>query len=200
MNTFNRLNTLDVTADVPVQANPLLSTAEESGLDRLSVSAQKYMHNLDDQNAVYLDPDTSVDDATLVLNKTHVASMFVAQDGVLLGIISQARLGSRHILKEAQLRGCQRSDLVASDVMLPLKTLKQISLTDLRTARSGDVLVTMEAHGLDYLLVTAPETGRICGYFDLVELIKVGGRSVNQLRPAEHFNDIVVSVLHHSER
>lgn len=92
MNTFNRLNTLDVTADVPVQANPLLGGAQENGLDRLAVSAQKYMHNLDGQSAVYLDPDTSVDEATLVLNKTHVASMFVAHDGVVLGIISQARL------------------------------------------------------------------------------------------------------------
>ncbi|KNC68365.1 CBS domain-containing protein [Pseudoalteromonas ardens] len=199
MNTFNRLNTLDVTTDMPVQANPLITDVDNNGLDRLSVSAQKYMHNLDGQNSVCLDPDTSVDEATLVLNKTHVASMFVAQDSALLGIISQARLGSRHILKEAQLRGCQRSELVATDVMLPLKTLKQVSLTELRTARAGDVLVTMEAHGLDYLLVTAPETGQICGYFDLVELIKAGGRSVNQLRPAEHFNDIVVSLLHHSE-
>ncbi|KAF7785271.1 hypothetical protein PRUB_a5046 [Pseudoalteromonas rubra] len=199
MNTFNRLNTLDVTTDMPVQANPLITDVDNNGLDRLSVSAQKYKHNLDGQNSVCLDPDTSVDEATLVLNKTHVASMFVAQDSALLGIISQARLGSRHILKEAQLRGCQRSELVATDVMLPLKTLKQVSLTELRTARAGDVLVTMEAHGLDYLLVTAPETGQICGYFDLVELIKAGGRSVNQLRPAEHFNDIVVSLLHHSE-
>ncbi|MCF2907325.1 hypothetical protein L1285_03160 [Pseudoalteromonas sp. DL2-H2.2] len=200
MNTFNRLNTLDVTTELAVQANPLSVTGDNDGLDRLTVSAQKYMHNLDGQTAIYLDPDTSIDDATLVLNKTHVASMFVAQKGQLQGIISQARLGSRHILKEAQLRGCQRNELVVSDVMLPLQTLKQVNLNKLRDASAGDVLVTMESHGLDYLLVTEPETNQICGYFDLVELIKVGGRPVNQLRPAEHFNDIVVSVLHHAER
>lgn len=158
------------------------------------------MHNLHLAPMQHIDANSSIDEALLVLDKTHRRASFVVDSkDQFVGIISTARLGSRYVLSTAEKRGCNRRELNVTDVMIPLSEIRQITLKQMTSTLVGNVLKTMEESGLEFLLVMDQDASQPVGYFDLIDMLKACGRSVNTIKPANKFSDIVGTILHHAE-
>ncbi|WP_440055232.1 CBS domain-containing protein [Pseudoalteromonas sp. T1lg65] len=196
MNTYTVLKTQTASDFCLVEKN--LPVCPTENLEQ--APAHCLMHNLHLTPMQHVDENASVDEAIIVLERTHRRASFVVnRDEQLIGIISNARLGSRYILSIAAKRGCERKDLTVSDIMLPLHQVKQIPIKQLNKALVGDVLKTMIVDGCDYLLVTDEQGSQPIGYFDRIDTLKACGKAVNSLKPATNFSEIMGTVLHHAE-
>ncbi|MCG9758651.1 MULTISPECIES: CBS domain-containing protein [Pseudoalteromonas] len=196
MNTYTVLKTQPVANHELAENNfPACNT------DNLEQApAHCLMHNLHLAPMQHIDENSSIDEATLVLDKTHRRASFVVDSKEkLVGMISNARIGSRYVLSIAERRGCTRRDLNVNDVMIPLSDLRQITLKQTSQTVVGNVLKTMEEGGFEFLLVIDEVTQHPVGYFDLIDMMKACGRAVNSMKPANKFSDIVGTILHHAE-
>ncbi|GEK11543.1 CBS domain-containing protein [Pseudoalteromonas peptidolytica] len=196
------MNTNTVIKTQPVFAYELAENHFPAcGTDNLEQApAHCLMHTLHLSLMQHIDENSSIDEAALVLTKTHRRASFVVDSQEkLVGMISNARLGSRYVLSMAEKRGCTRRDLTVNDVMIPLSELRQITLKQTSQAVVGKVLKTMEEAGHEFLLVIDDSTLYPVGYFDLIDLLKACGRAVNSIKPANKFSDIVGTILHHAE-
>ncbi|CCQ09659.1 putative signal transduction protein with CBS domains [Pseudoalteromonas luteoviolacea B = ATCC 29581] len=147
-----------------------------------------------------IDVDSSIDEALLVLEKTHNRTSFVVDKyNNLLGVISKARLQSSSILKIVAKTGIPRCDLTIGEVMVSKAKLNCITEHDVKSARVLDIVKLLEQEGDEHLLVVASGSQKIVGYFDLYDMAKMAGRSISQVKTAKSFTDIVDSLWHHSE-
>jgi CBS domain containing-hemolysin-like protein len=158
------------------------------------------MHGFHQVPPQLVDERTSLDDALLIMQQTHMRTSFVVDEkNNMLGVISKARLTSSYVLKISAKTGVNRADLTVRDVMIPLSSLSSISELAMRTARVGDVIQSMENAGQEYLLVVSQAPERICGYFDLIDMSRMVGYPLNQVKQANTFSEIVDSLWHHAE-
>jgi hypothetical protein len=198
MNTFTTLKTQPV-ANLTVANEQLPFGANKQLLDG-NEPALQLMRNLILNPIQHIDLGADIDEASLILNRTHHKVSFVidAQNNIV-GLISNARIGSRYILSIADKLNCHRKDLNVGDVMIPIKSLQQISFRQVNQSRVGNIIKTMEQSGADFLLVIDDTNSSFVGYFDLVDLAKVCGVKINTVKPANKFSDIVDTLLHHAE-
>lgn len=162
--------------------------------------ALQLMHNLVLNPIQHIEIDTRLDEVELILNKTHHKMSFVidAKDKIV-GLISNARLGSRHILATADRLNCHRKELTIGDVMLPINTLQQTNLKQVEQSTVGSITKTMEQTCSEFLLVTDDTQTNFIGYFGLIDLAKVVGLNLYTVKRANKFSDIVDTLLHHTE-
>ncbi|MDK1289393.1 hypothetical protein [Pseudoalteromonas umbrosa] len=149
--------------------------------------------------AIHIDIDASLNDATLVLNKTHqAAALVVNANSEPVGLISLAQLGSRNVLETAQKMGLSRSELTVSDMMVSINSLRQISTAQVVNAQVGDIKETIEADGIAYLFVQNSQKKAV-GYFDIIDLVKNSNGMITTLKPCHDFKDVVAQLLHNKE-
>ncbi|AOT09527.1 hypothetical protein [Pseudoalteromonas luteoviolacea] len=149
--------------------------------------------------AIHIDVDACLDDATLVLNKTHQSVALVMNSAnEPVGLIALAQLGSRNVLEKAQKMGVSRSELVVSDMMVPIASLRQISTAQVVNALVGDIKATIEADGLSYLFVQNSQKKAV-GYFDIIDLVKRSNGVISTLKASHDFKDVVAQILHNKE-
>lgn len=149
--------------------------------------------------AIHIDVDACLDDATLVLNKTHQSvALVMSSANEPVGLIALAQLGSRNVLEKAQTMGLSRSELVVSDLMVPMTSLRQISTAQVVNAHVGDIKATIEADGLSYLFVQNSQKKAV-GYFDIIDLVKSSNGVISTLKPSHDFKDVVAQILHNKE-
>ncbi|KID58115.1 hypothetical protein JF50_05140 [Pseudoalteromonas luteoviolacea] len=149
--------------------------------------------------AIHIDVDACLDDATLVLNKTHQSvALVMSSANEPVGLIALAQLGSRNVLEKAQTMGLSRSELVVSDLMVPMTSLRQISTAQVVNAHVGDIKATIEADGLSYLFVQNSQKKAV-GYFDIIDLVKSSNGVISTLKPSHDFKDVIAQILHNKE-
>ncbi|MFC3031732.1 CBS domain-containing protein [Pseudoalteromonas fenneropenaei] len=173
---------------------------DEAALVSLDSPASQAMHAFHIVPPQLIDVDTSVDEAIMVLDKTHNRTSFVVDKlNNMLGVISKARLKSSYVLKVAAKIGVNRKDLSVGDIMVKLDKLNSVSEFAIRSARVGDVLKTLESEGHEHLLVVNHTPERVVGYFDLIDMAHMIGRPLSQIKLAKSFGEIVDSLWHHNE-
>ncbi|CAM4101932.1 CBS domain-containing protein [Pseudoalteromonas byunsanensis] len=166
----------------------------------LDSPASAVMHGFHQVPPQLIDTSTSVNDALLIMEQTHMRISFVVdKQKNMLGIISKARLTSSYVLRVSAKKGINRSEMSVADVMIPLSSLNSVNELTLRTARVGDIMKSMEAAGHEHLLVVSQIPARVCGYFDLIDISRMTGKVMNQYKPAGSFSEIVDSLWHHAE-
>ncbi|AIY67377.1 CBS domain-containing protein [Pseudoalteromonas piratica] len=166
----------------------------------LSSPASFAMHGFHLEPLQYIDIETSLDDATRILEKTHMRTSFVVDSqNQLKGVISKARLASSYVLKTAAKKGLTRAQLTIGDIMVKLAEIDTVSELMLANAKVGDVLKTMEKASYEYLLVTGANQSELRGYFDLIDIAKMTGYSLNQAKSAKTFSQLVDSLVNHNE-
>lgn len=102
-----------------------------------------------------LESDVTVDEALLVMRKTHVRSVIVIdKNEQFLGLLTLADLESRKVLSLANSMRVSRSDLAIRELMTPKDKLSGISYMALADARIGDVLKTLQHRGVPHMLLT----------------------------------------------
>ncbi|KZN33307.1 hypothetical protein [Pseudoalteromonas luteoviolacea] len=196
MSYYRALETNAVNTDAVAKTNSNVMTAIASGEVQEQLPAEQFLHPLP---TTEVDQYATIDEVLLILDKTHQATALVIDmNGLHLGFISMAQLGSRFILAKAQALGCKRNELTVSDVMVPLTALRQISTSQVLNARVGDIMATMEEDGLAYLLVVGQQASAV-GYFDFIDMVKSSSRTITALKSSSAFKDVVESVLHHRE-
>ncbi|MBQ4864517.1 hypothetical protein J8L98_22795 [Pseudoalteromonas sp. MMG013] len=179
------------------QVDWLLHNDAQLSLDSPAFQA---MHCFNVIPAQVIEGSINLNEAALILDKTHIRTSFVIdQQSLIQGMISRARLSSRHILKIATKLRLKRHELTVSQVMITLPQLHSISSHIVTQLQIGDILKTMESAGHEYLLVIDEENGQLCGYFDLINLSKMIKRPLNQAKQANTFSEIVDSLWHHTE-
>ncbi|WMN59458.1 CBS domain-containing protein [Pseudoalteromonas xiamenensis] len=166
-------------------------------LDNLAIDA---MHTLNVQAPHMLDVETSIDEALLILKRTHNrTSVVVDSYNNMLGLISKARLTSSYVLKAVAKTGLSRKDLTVGDLMISKANLKCVTDTSIKSARVVDVLKMLESEGHEHLLVVNAQSKTVIGYFDLIDMAKMVGRPLSQFKRAKSFTEIVDSLWHHNE-
>lgn len=198
MNAFTTLKTQPAanltfaTEQLPCSSSQKLLEGNEPAL--------QLMRNLILNPIQHIDLGADIDEASLILNRTHHKVSFVvdAQNNIV-GLISNARIGSRYILTIADKLNCHRKDLNVGDVMIPIKSLQQISFKQVEHSNVSNLVKTMEQSGADFLLVIDDTNSSFVGYFDFIDLAKICGANINTVKPANKFSDIVDTLLHHAE-
>lgn len=198
MNAFTTLKTQPaanltfVTEHFPSPTNQNLLDANEPAL--------QLMRNLVLNPIQHIELGADIDEASLILNRTHHKVSFVIDaHNNIVGLISKARIGSRYILSIADRLNCNRKDLNVGDVMIPIQSLQQISFQQVEQSNVGHIVKTVEQSGADFLLVIDDTNSSFVGYFDLIDLAKICGANINTVKPANKFSDIVDTLLHHAE-
>lgn len=198
MNAFTTLKTQPAanltfaTEQLPYSSSQKLLEGNEPAL--------QLMRNLILNPIQHIDLGADIDEASLILNRTHHKVSFVvdAQNNIV-GLISNARIGSRYILTIADKLNCHRKDLNVGDVMIPIQSLQQISFKQVEQSNVISLVKTMEQSGADFLLVIDDTNSSFVGYFDFIDLAKICGANINTVKPANKFSDIVDTLLHHAE-
>ncbi|BBN82369.1 hypothetical protein PA25_23540 [Pseudoalteromonas sp. A25] len=166
----------------------------------LDSPASEAMHGFHQVPPQLIDSNTGLDDAMLIMKQTHMRISFVVDSyNNMLGLISKARLASSYVLKISARKGIHRADMTVADIMIPLSALSSVNELALHTARVGDIVKSMETSGQEHLLVVSQTPERICGYFDLIDISRMIGYQLNQVKSANSFSEIVDSLWHHAE-
>ncbi|CAH9049886.1 hypothetical protein PSECIP111951_00505 [Pseudoalteromonas holothuriae] len=175
-------------------------TLNNSVIISLDSPAREVMHGFAQVPPQLIDSNTVLDDALLIMQQTHMRISFVVDaHNNMLGLISKARLSSSYVLKISAKKGIPRADMTVSDVMTPLSSLNSVNELAVGSARVGDIVESMEMAGHEHLLVVSQTPQQICGYFDLIDISRMTGSSLNQVKSANSFSEIVDSLLHHAE-
>ncbi|WP_105168962.1 CBS domain-containing protein [Pseudoalteromonas sp. T1lg23B] len=195
MSTYQTIGSQALAADT--RFDTALDSSVTISLDSPATAVMHGFHQVPPQ---LIDSNTSVNDALLIMQQTHMRISFVVdKQNNMLGIISKARLSSSYVLRISTKKGISRTEMSVADVMIPLSSLNSVNELTLRTAKVGDIMKSMEAAGHEHLLVVSQVPARVCGYFDLIDISRMTGKAMNQHKPASSFSEIVDSLWHHAE-
>lgn len=102
-----------------------------------------------------------LDETLHLMLRAGVRMVFVAgADGELVGMVAAEDIqGERPVLRASSHR-IPHHELTLSDVMVPVTHWDVVELSQVRTARLGDIAATMHEHGLRYLLVVQHKEGQ----------------------------------------
>ncbi|MDK2594837.1 hypothetical protein [Pseudoalteromonas obscura] len=194
MSYYHALKTAAVNTGAVTNNTVNVATANTRAFEQLP--AEQFLRPLP---TIYIDLDATLDEAALVLNKTHqAAALVISTTGEPIGLISSALLGSRNVLEKAQTMGLTRNDLSVADMMIAISSLRQISTAQVVEAQVGDIKATIEADGLTYLFVQNSQQKAV-GYFDVIDLVKSSNGVITALKPCHDFKDVVAQILHNKE-
>ena len=123
---------------------------------------------------------TTGDAAIAELNSKMIACgvrlLFVTdQDEILLGLVTYNDIFGEKPLLYIQEHSGKREDILARDIMTPLAHLEALQLSDILTARVGDIVETMKSSGRQHILVCEdlPDgTQAITGLFSSTQIEK----------------------------
>lgn len=97
-----------------------------------------------------------------LMMRAGVRMVFVAgADGSLVGMVTAEDIQGERPVVRASSQHIAMSELTLADVMVPVGSWDAVDLTQVRTARLGDIAETLHENNLHYLLVTQAKNGQI---------------------------------------
>jgi CBS domain containing-hemolysin-like protein len=189
MNKFKIIPSISVNSKDPLGVDDLAETLD------LSSPATFVMTDFTRRSPLLIDQDASIDEALLIMRKTHSKTRIVVNEKMqMLGIVSSADAMSRKVLMSAHLKGVTRQDITVRDVMNDLNEVHGVKYNKVVKSSIGDVLETMRELGEQYLLVMDDNNfvrGLICAS-DIRRALRI---PVEINTTAHSFKD-VFSVIH----
>lgn len=144
-----------------------------------------------------MEADTTVNTALLIMHNSHDCLKFVvSKTDEILGIVTTADLEGRKVLAVANRMDKQRQELTVKDIMVPIKNLGSLKLTDIRHAHVGDLVKTLQQQGAQHLLVVECEA--IIGIVSAAYISRVTDTTLNIPEKAQNFSDIF-NVVHNNQ-
>jgi len=183
--------------------------------ERISVEspALDVMTDLRTVPAVTVDPGATIDEANARMIRNRVRSLFVTdgQDRVL-GLITATDILGEKPVQAMQTRSVARHDVLVSEVMTPRELLEVIELDDVRGAKVGHVLATLEHSGRQHAMVVevyepsyaeqlrpAPQARprhSVCGLFSLTQIARQLGVQLQTTQIAATFAEVEAQLAH----
>jgi CBS-domain-containing membrane protein len=152
------------------------------------------MTDLEAVAAVTIDPEASIEHAMRVMVRRNVRLLFVVNvDNEILGLITSTDLLGEKPLLHLREHGGWRSDLRVRDIMTPHERLEGMAMEEVRSARVGHVLATLQHSRRQHALVI--ETDRdgnpmVRGLFSASQLSRQLGQAVQTGLVAHTFAEI----------
>lgn len=163
---------------------------------RLSLDdpALAVMTDLKQVVAVTIDPEASIEHAMRVMVRRNVRLLLVVNvDNEIVGLITSTDLLGEKPLLYLQEHGGRRGDIQVRDIMTPHERLEAVAFEDVRAARVGHVLGTLQHSRRQHaLVVDADEQGNpmVRGIFSASQLARQLGQTVQTGMVAHTFAEI----------
>ncbi|MES2089390.1 MAG: hypothetical protein V4532_05365 [Pseudomonadota bacterium] len=134
-----------------------------------------------------------------VMMRAGVRMVFVSgASGQLVGMVTADLLQGESPVVRASRDHVTHGELTVSDVMVPITRWEVLDMSQVRTARLGDIVATMHEHGMRYLLVTQVKDGKtvLRGLFSASRLEQAMGTFIGSDLHSRSFSELE-SVLAH---
>lgn len=138
--------------------------------------------------------DETVDTAHERMLERRVRMLFVVDHaGFVVGLITSNDILGEKPMQIVRDRGIHHDEVRVQDIMTPADEVEAINVSELKSARVGDVVETMRAHGRQHALVMrndAAGTPQVCGVFSAADLSRKLGLPVVPMTAARTFAEI----------
>jgi CBS domain-containing protein len=172
-------------------AQPTQVVPEKVGLDDPATSV---MTDFTRVAAVIILPGDPVDEAHRRMIQRAVRLLLVVdQDRRVVGLITAAEiLGERPVLAASQ-RGLRREEVMVRDIMTPQHRLEVLEMADVRVAKVGHIVATLQKAGRQHAIVV-DDDHRGCqavrGLFSATQIARQLGAVIQTSEIAHTFSEI----------
>ena len=174
-------------------APPKAVSAESPALD--------VMTDLRSTHSAMIEPETTVDAAHAYMIQRGVRLLLVmSTERSLAGIITANDILGEKPLRFSEERRVKHSEILVSDIMTPLEKLGALTIADVRHAKVGEVIASLNAAERQHTLVMetyANGKTDICGIFSLTQIERQLGTKIESSGVATTFAEIEAT-LHSS--
>ena len=155
------------------------------------------MTDLKRVRAFTIEPDASIDDASLTMTRRAIRLLFVVEDGEVIGLITCTDIKSEKPVLFMQTRGVNRADIEVRDIMTPSAQLEAIGIHDVERASVGNIVATLRKAGRQHALVVDSLQGQqiIRGIFSIKQIAAQLGVEINVSEIAKTFAEIETRLL-----
>lgn len=144
--------------------------------------------------AVTIDPDASIEHAMRVMVRRNVRLLFVVNvDNEIEGLITATDLLGEKPIQYLHDNGGKRREIQVREIMTPRDRLEAMAYEDVRSARVGHVLATLQRSRRQHALVAERDAGgsvMVRGIFATSQLARQLGQSVQTSEVAHSFAEI----------
>ncbi len=159
--------------------------------------AQDVMTDLMRVRAFTIEPDATIDDASLTMARRSIRLLFVVEGGEVIGLITCTDINSEKPVLFMQTHGINRSDIEVRDIMTSSAQLEAIGIHDVERASVGNIVATMRKAGRQHALVVDSTQGKqiIRGIFSIKQIAAQLGVEINVSEIAKTFAEIESRLL-----
>jgi CBS domain-containing protein len=141
-----------------------------------------------------VNPTATIDQVNDKMIACGVRLLFVTDvDGKLHGLVTFTDLFGDRPVRYIQEHGGTRGDILAQDIMTPLRSLEVLDIRDVLKARVGDIVETIKAVGRQHVLVCSTSLNiqqTIIGLFSSTHVEKLLGTRIEFSARAQNFADL----------
>lgn len=170
----------------PGQVLPDKATVEDAAVE--------VMTDLQSVTAVIILPGDTVDEAHARMIQRGVRLLLVVdQNRNVLGLITATDILGEKPLQVAVERGVRRGEIQVRDVMTPLERLEVLDMAEVRSARVGHIVATLQKAGRQHAVVVERDAaGRqtVRGLFSATQIARQLGVTVQTTEVARTFSEI----------
>lgn len=172
-------------------AQPTQPVPEKATLDDSAISV---MTDLARVTAVIILPGDTVDEAHRRMVQRSVRLLLVVdQDRKVVGLITATDiLGEKPVMSASQ-RGLRREEVLVRDVMTPQERLEVLGMADVRAAKVGHIVSTLQKAGRQHAMVVDHDAkGRqtVRGLFSTTQIARQLGVTIHTSEVARTFSEI----------
>jgi hypothetical protein len=145
----------------------------------LDSTASEVMTDLRRVDAVTVESDMALEEATRVMIARRVRALFVVDAARhVVGIITATDVLGERPIRLAQEHGVHHDDVLIRDVMTPAERLEIVDLRDVQRARVGDIVATLRHAGRQHALAVEAVAGAtdattvVRGIFSLTQIAR----------------------------
>lgn len=172
-------------------AQPTQAVPEKATLDDAAVSV---MTDLTRVTAVIILPGDTVDEAHRRMVQRGVRLLLVVdQDRRVVGLVTATDiLGEKPVMAASQ-RGLRREEVLVRDIMTPQERLQVLGMADVRAAKVGHIVTTLQKAGRQHAMVVDTDAkGRqtVRGLFSATQIARQLGVTIQTSEIARTFSEI----------
>ena len=172
-------------------AQPTQMVPEQATLDDAAVNV---MTDLTRVTAVIILPGDAVDEAHRRMVQRGVRLLLVVdQDRRVVGLVTATDiLGEKPVMAASQ-RGLRREEVLVRDIMTPQERLQVLGMADVRAAKVGHIVSTLQKAGRQHAMVVDHDAkGRqtVRGLFSATQIARQLGVAIQTSEIARTFSEI----------
>jgi len=172
-------------------AQPTQVVPEKVTLDDVAASV---MTDLTRVTAVIILPGDSVDEAHRRMLQRGVRLLLVVdQDRRVVGLITATDILGEKPVQAASERGLRRGEVLVRDIMTPQERLEVLAMDDVRAAKVGHIVSTLQKAGRQHAIVVDHDaTGRqtVRGVYSATQIARQLGVLIQTSEIARTFSEI----------